>query len=142
MNFLVDDNRWIIRHLVVETSSFLDGRRVLISPATIREVDGATKRILLALTTDTIREDCPRINWDEPATCRHELNYFGQHPYPHFWGSSWMEGTGSTRGVLPEGQWSDAQKGFLDKFGDIHLRHASAVAAPRAAAAPLGQVPE
>lgn len=71
VNFLVDDERWVIRHLVVETTGFLDGRRVLISPATIREVDEAAKRILLAPTTDTIKEDCPRINWDEPATRRH-----------------------------------------------------------------------
>ena len=38
-DFLLDDERWIVRYLVVETGGFFTGRRVLISPISFRQVD-------------------------------------------------------------------------------------------------------
>ena len=45
VNFLLDDERWAIRYLVVQTGHplFLDGRRVLISPISFREANWSTK---------------------------------------------------------------------------------------------------
>jgi hypothetical protein len=42
VNFLFDDQRWAIRHLVVATGGFFNERKVLISPISFREVDWAT----------------------------------------------------------------------------------------------------
>ena len=42
-NFLLDDERWIVRYLVVETGGFFSGRRVLISPISFRQVDWSTR---------------------------------------------------------------------------------------------------
>lgn len=35
-DFLLDDERWIVRYLVVETGGFFSGRRVLVSPISFR----------------------------------------------------------------------------------------------------------
>ena len=35
VNFLFDDERWTIRHLVVETGGFFQHQRVLISPMSV-----------------------------------------------------------------------------------------------------------
>ena len=51
VNFLFDDERWAVRHLDVETGSFFNGRRVLISPISFRKADWATRRIQLAWTS-------------------------------------------------------------------------------------------
>jgi hypothetical protein len=43
VDFLLDDERWIVRYLVVETGGFLDGHRVLISPISFRSADWSTR---------------------------------------------------------------------------------------------------
>ena len=53
VNFLVDDERWVLRYLVVDTDSFLDRRRVLISPISFRQVAWSTHSFHLALTKVT-----------------------------------------------------------------------------------------
>jgi sporulation protein YlmC with PRC-barrel domain len=126
VNFLLDDEHWVIRHLVVDTGGFLDGRRVLISPISFQEVDWANKRFHLALTIDTIKS-CPRVNWDKPVTRQHELDYYGHHRYPHYWGSSWMWGTGNTPGLLANSQRNESQEDVPGNSGDIHLRGANEV---------------
>ena len=55
VNFLFDDQRWAIRHLVVATGGFFSERKVLISPISFREVDWAAHLFHLALTKDNIR---------------------------------------------------------------------------------------
>jgi len=49
-DFLLDDERWIVRYLVVETGGFFSGRRVLITPISFRQVDWSTRSFHLALT--------------------------------------------------------------------------------------------
>jgi sporulation protein YlmC with PRC-barrel domain len=53
-NFLLDDEQWVVRYLIVETSGLVDGRRVLISPISFRQVDWSSKRFHLALTMNKV----------------------------------------------------------------------------------------
>ena len=55
VNFLFDDERWIVRYLVVETGKFFEGRHVLISPISFRQVDGSTRQFHVALTKDKVK---------------------------------------------------------------------------------------
>jgi len=123
-NFLLDDEHWVVRYLIVETSGFLDGRRVLISPISFREVDWPTKRFHLALTMDKIKNS-PSVNTDKPVIRQHELDYYGHYRYPHYWGSSWMWGNGDTPGSLTNGEWNEASAKHSAEFGDVHLRSAN-----------------
>ena len=121
-NFLLDDEHWAVRYLIVETSGFLDGRRVLISPISFREVDWPTKRFHLALTMEKIKNS-PSVNTDKPVIRQHELGFYGHYRYAHYWGSSWMWGTGNTPGLLANGKWNEAS--VDDKSEDVHLRSAN-----------------
>ena len=67
VNFLVDDQRWNVRHMVVDTGGSLDGRRVLIPPASFREIDKAGRHFHLALTRAEVQES-PKIDTDTPLT--------------------------------------------------------------------------
>ncbi len=66
VNFLLDDERWVVRYLVVETGTFFVERRVFISPISFRERSGRHqcsrwfgKKVLLAPYWAN------RISWDE-----------------------------------------------------------------------------
>lgn len=47
IDFLLDDERWIVRYMVVDTGGGcleLNGRRVLVSPISFGQPDGVTQR--------------------------------------------------------------------------------------------------
>ena len=46
--------RWTVRYFVVDTGGWLPGRKVLISPASVREVDGAGRRLDGSLTRQQV----------------------------------------------------------------------------------------
>lgn len=64
--FLLDDERWIVRYLVVKIGGFFDGRRVLISPISFRHADWSTQRFHLALTMDRVKGS-PNVDLDLPV---------------------------------------------------------------------------
>ena len=61
-----DDRRWTIRYLVVDTRHWLPGRRVLLSPASVREADWGRREIVVALSRDQIRRS-PSVDTDQPV---------------------------------------------------------------------------
>jgi len=52
---LIDERTWSVRYLVVDTSNWIGGKSVLISPATLRSVDAVHRKIQVALTRDAIK---------------------------------------------------------------------------------------
>ena len=65
-----DDRQWQVRHLVVDTGGWLAGRRVLISPSSVRAVDAAQHQIEVALSKAQI-EQAPGIDNAIPASRQH-----------------------------------------------------------------------
>ncbi len=61
-NFLLDDESWIVRYLVVAAGGPLGGRRVLISPTSFRQIDWPNRRFHLALTIDSAARSLPICN--------------------------------------------------------------------------------
>jgi hypothetical protein len=53
-DFLVDE-RLTVRHLVIDTSNWIGGESVLISPATILKVDSPNKQIQVTLSRDEVK---------------------------------------------------------------------------------------
>ena len=87
-----DDLSWTVRYLVVDTGTWLSGRKVLLSPASLRGVDPAVPRILTELTRRQVKES-PSIDTQKPVSRQHEtefLSYYGYSPYwagPYRWGT-------------------------------------------------------
>jgi hypothetical protein len=61
-----DDQRWTIRYLVVDTRHWLPGRRILLSPVSVRRVDWARREIVVALSREQIRRS-PNVDTDQPV---------------------------------------------------------------------------
>jgi sporulation protein YlmC with PRC-barrel domain len=98
-NFLLDDEHWTIRYLVVDTVEFLDGRQVLISPISFRQAEWSTHRFHLALTMADI-ENCPSTEMDKPVSRQHEQDFNQYYGYPPYWGDSGVWGLGDSPAVL------------------------------------------
>jgi sporulation protein YlmC with PRC-barrel domain len=84
-----DDGTWTVRYLVVDTGEWLPGRRVLVSPMSIRNSDRRTLRVALTRTQVT---HSPNVNTAKPVSRLDEIelsHYYG-HPYywvgPYRWG--------------------------------------------------------
>jgi len=123
-DFLLDDEHWTVRYLVVETGSFFRERRVLITPIAFRQVDWSTKQFHLALTTDKIKTS-PNIDTHKPVSRQHEREYHGYYGYPYYWGDVW--GMSANPGALAPTGWHDASVANLEGVGDIHLRSVNEV---------------
>jgi hypothetical protein len=124
VNFLLDDQHWVVRYLVVEAGGFLDGRRVLISPIFFRQAEWLTHRFHLALTLDKVKHS-PSVNVDKPVSRQHESAYYGYYGYPHYWGGSGLWGMGAYPGMLMAGRFNEAPAQHPTRLsGDVHLRSA------------------
>jgi len=76
-DFLIDDQTWAIRYLIIDTRDWLAGRKVLISPKWIESVSWAHKQVVVDLSREAIRQapeyaDVPPLTQDqEIALHRH-----------------------------------------------------------------------
>jgi sporulation protein YlmC with PRC-barrel domain len=124
-NFLLDDERWIVRYLVVQTGSFFDERPVLITPISFREVDWSTHRIHLSLTVDKIKAS-PGIDMDPSVSRQHERAYHRYFGYPYYWGYTGVWGMGYFPSQLARRKWDPPPEAHPSDHGpgDAHLRSA------------------
>lgn len=58
-DFLVDDENWRIRYLVVDIRKWLPGKKVIVAPAWILDVSWERARVVVDVTRDMIRNSPP-----------------------------------------------------------------------------------
>lgn len=150
-----DDDRWTVRHIVVDTGKWLPGRRVLISPAAVLGIDDTEGTLRVRLTKDRIRHS-PDIDTDQPVSRQQELDlhqYYGFAPYwdgVGLWGGGFYPPaliaptTLSAGGVAPPYPAGAPAEGkpAEQHAGDPHLRSTKEVAdyAVVATDGPIGHV--
>jgi len=86
-----DDLHWIIRYLVVETSGWLSGRKVLISPRAVRCVAWDSHVMDVELTRQQVI-DSPSLDADNPVSRQHETDYHDYYGYPYYWKGIYLWG--------------------------------------------------
>ncbi len=128
-----DDQEWIVRYIVADTGGWLGGRRVLLSPFTVRGVDWDNGRLQVGLTKSQV-EHSPDIDLDKPVSKQQVVELHEYYGWPAYWGGSAMVGT-ATPGVYPmilaaanQVEEEMKEQGPSEKHrGDPHLRSARAV---------------
>jgi hypothetical protein len=129
-DFYFDDQDWGIRYLVVETGSWLSGRKVLISPIALGHAGWMGRQLPVALTRAQV-ERSPNIDTRKPVSRQHEAQYFGYYGYPYYWGGAGLWGMGAYPGSLTtQGRIEEHLKAQADAPGvpdDCHLRSTNAV---------------
>lgn len=84
-----DDRRWAIRYLVVDTSHWLAGCRVLISPLSLRGADHERRVLRAALTRDQVASS-PDFDTEKPVSRQHEIEFYRYYGFPYYWASAEM----------------------------------------------------
>ena len=94
--FYFDDTTWTIRYLIVETGSWLFGRKVLISPEALHTPDWEGKVFPINLTKEQIKNS-PDIDTEKPVSRQQEIELNSHYPWTDYWGGGiWAGGMGTT----------------------------------------------
>jgi sporulation protein YlmC with PRC-barrel domain len=83
-DFFVDEDDWAIRYLLVDTRDWLPGRKVLLAPQWIQEVDWGDAHVLVNLTRQKVK-DGPQYDPDSPPTRSYEAELYRHYGWPGYW---------------------------------------------------------
>lgn len=89
--FYFDDLDWAILYMAIDTGSWLPGRKVLVPPASLGEMNWVGRTINVLVTRDEIATS-PEIELHQPYTREQEIAYFAHFGWPCLW-------TGEVRSV-------------------------------------------
>ena len=83
-DFIVDDDAWMIRNMVVSTRHWLPGKKVLIAPQWIADVNESESKIHVDLTREKVRNS-PEFNSTEPVNREYEVRLYDYYGRPKYW---------------------------------------------------------
>jgi hypothetical protein len=83
-DLLFDDQKWTIRYLVIDTGNWLSGRKVLISPVSVKEIDLQNKSCVINLNKNVI-EGSPELTDKKPISQQFEKELIGYYNLPVYW---------------------------------------------------------
>lgn len=97
-DFIIDDDTWAIRYLVIDTKTFMPGKKVLISPQWIQRISWEDKKVFTDLSKDAIK-NAPRYDEKEILTRDYETNLFSYYKRQGYWTTEKMAHEYSRSGV-------------------------------------------
>jgi hypothetical protein len=83
-DFIVDDETWAVRYLVVDTSNWWFGKKVLIAPAWASGVSWYKREVHVAMTRQAIK-DSPEWNASSEIERDFETRLYDYHGRPVYW---------------------------------------------------------
>ncbi len=125
-DFYFDDRAWVIRYVVAETGSWLNGRKVLLSPFAFGSIYEEGMPPPLNLTRQQI-QNSPPIETQLPVSRQYEITYYRYFGWPTYWEGRWSWGIGSYPVLLPAAKPDAAAPQFQHDQDDNHLRSTRAV---------------
>jgi hypothetical protein len=132
-DFLFDDTSWLVRWLVVDTGNWLSGRKVLLPPSVLGQLDAKDQRFSVTLTKQQIK-DSPEIDTDRPVSRQMETSVYDYYGWSPYWGSGfYMGGYGYMPGDMAESPYLGARRRDEEiaegehSHEDVHLRSVEAV---------------
>jgi hypothetical protein len=82
--FLVDDQSWAIRYMIVDTSNWWAGKKVLVAPGWIDRVDWEQSKVHVTITRAQI-EGSPEYDPARPVERAYETRLHGHYGHPPYW---------------------------------------------------------
>lgn len=83
-DFLMQTDGWAIRYLVIDTRHWLAGRKVLISPAWVTQVNWPQNRVFVDLTREEIKNS-PKFDPTAPVNRQYEVRLYDYYGHPKYW---------------------------------------------------------
>lgn len=122
--FYFDDYTWTIRYLIVETGSWLNHRKVLISPEALLKPDWEKEVFPINLTKEKIKNS-PDIDTKQPVSRQHEIEMYEYYPWTSYWGGGMYTSGMITQEYVPLKEAVhniESKTNHKDSSGDPHLR--------------------
>jgi hypothetical protein len=116
-SFLFDGQKWIVRYLVMDTGTWLPGRKLLIAVGALGQPNWQNHLFPVRLTKEQI-EKSPSIDTDKPVSRQREIElhkYYGWAPY-------WGPGLGIPLGGVPSARPIESEHEKEAAKGDPNLR--------------------
>ena len=82
-DFILDDDDWAIRYIIVDTRNWLPGRKVLVSTKWLREVHWADKKVSVDMTQEMIRNSPEYV--PERLDREYEIKLHRHYGFPPYW---------------------------------------------------------
>lgn len=125
-DFFVDDSTWAIRWVVVDTGSWLPGRRVLLPPSQLHRPSAPDRNFAVNLTRQQVK-DSPDADTDKPVSRQHEERLYAYYAWEPYWLTAGAAPLGGiTQPVVPPLYAAGSKPGSGDvesgDRGDPHLR--------------------
>ena len=125
-DLLFDDTNWALRWCVVDTGSWLSGRKVLLPPSAVGVPDPDRRAFPVDLTRKQV-SDSPVFDSDAPVSRQLEASVYGHYG----WSPYWYPGYGlGILGAVPIAQSQPPgyrADGSDPTIGDPHLRSANEI---------------
>jgi sporulation protein YlmC with PRC-barrel domain len=126
-----DDRAWVIRYLVVETGSWLNGREVLVSPYAVEQPVGGERQLHVALTQQQVRSS-PAVDTQRPVSRQHERELLRHYRHPEYWDGGGLWAMGAMPGPPMPNTAAEvaANRAMLERDArsdDVHLRSSAQV---------------
>jgi len=83
-DYYFDDSKWVIRYLIVETGSWLESRKVLLSPMAVTRINHEDKTFSVSINSEQVKHS-PSIDTQKPVSRQYEIEYIDYYGYPAYW---------------------------------------------------------
>jgi hypothetical protein len=83
-DFIIDDETWAIRYLIIDTHNWWPGKRVLVSPQWIERVSWAAQKVFINLSRETIKQS-PEYTAESLLTRDYEVGLHGHYNRKGYW---------------------------------------------------------
>ena len=127
---LFDDASWLIRWMVVDTGTWLSGRKVLLPPSVLGHADAVEREFRVKLTKAEV-EKSPEADTDLPVSRHFEADIYRYYGWSPYWGGGmgmYGYGTGALAAPNPSPQRQDEIIADIKRGDDDpHLRSVAAV---------------
>ncbi len=129
-DLLFDDAHWSVRWVVVDTGTWLPGRKVLLPPSALGVPEATTGDYPVDLTRERIKT-APGLDTDAPVSRQLESEIYGHYAWTPYWAGSYgypasVAGAGAavppTGPVAPEPTPDKAVQPATEPQGDPNLR--------------------
>lgn len=88
-----DDRDWVVRYVVVDTGTWLPGRKVLIPPRELGEPETGRRDLPIGITRQQVK-DSPDIDTDRPVSRQEEERLHAYYGWAPYWGGPMAAGWG------------------------------------------------
>jgi hypothetical protein len=83
-DFIISDEDWVIRYLVVDTGNWLPGRRVLVAPEWVKDIDWENRTVWVDVRKQTV-EESPPYDPGAPVNREYETQMYDYYGRPKYW---------------------------------------------------------